>query len=282
VRRLHPRDGRSAALRAALATAILTLAAIVAGISPAAAAPPIPFSLSTGSLVLPTTHIGATTTNSITISTNQKKVVMEQGVIGPGTPFADSCPSPTHGYPGALGLAIPARTSCTVQISYTPTLAGPYTATMNFYACKRSHPDPIGGFIVCDFRDANLPLQLSGAVDTPDLVITSLTLGDGATPYGYQVTIKNQGAYVADLSNVSILGFYSPDSTTYDGSTQNAACGSTFASGESLAVNDTRSVTIGCSSAPGGLDHYLGVKVDAGSSVIEGNETNNITHVALS
>src|SRR6185369_17588611 len=165
---------------------------------------------------------------------------------------------------GALGKPVPAKTSCTIQVSYMPTGPGPYSNTMTVYECKKSHPDPTYGFLVCDLRDGSQSFHLAGTVQLPDLRITNITVGDGgATPFGYIVTIENIGVVAADLTGVLVQGYYSPDNSTYDGATQNPACGSTFDDGDSLAVDATRTVTIGCALGPGQLDQYLGVKVDA-------------------
>lgn len=279
--REHEHTHQSSTLRATLASALLAAAALAAGIGPVAAAPAPPFTISPSGLSFDTT-LNTIVYDTVTLTTGKQRVVVEDPAsIGPGTPFADTQAGTCWQSYGALGKPVPAKTSCTIQVSYLPTGAGPYSQTMTVYECKKSHPDPTYGFLVCDLRDGSASFSLNGTVRLPDLLITDITLGDGATTYGYQVTIKNVGVVAADLTGVLIQGYYSPDSTTYDGATQTPACGTTFNNGDSLAVNATRTVTIGCAGGPAQLDQYLGVKVDAGSDLIESDEANNITHVAL-
>ena len=280
--RKHGHTHRPSTLRAAVAGALLVAATLAAGIGPVAAAQPPPFTISPVSLTFDTT-LNNIVYDTVTLTTGSRRIAVEgPSSIGPGTPFADTQAGTCWQLYGALGQAVPAKTSCTIQVSYMPTGQGPYSATMTVYACKKWHLDPTFGFIVCDQRDGSQAVALNGTVQLPDLVITNITVGDGGvSPYGYRVTVKNVGAVTADLTDVSIQGYYSPDNTTYDGSTQNPACGTTFNNGDSLAVNSTQTVTIGCAGGPGQLDQYLGVKVDAGSALIESDETNNITHVGI-
>jgi hypothetical protein len=130
--------------------------------------------------------------------------------------------------------------------------------------------------------DGAASVALEGTVDLPDLIVTGIKIGDGgASPYGYRVTVKNQGVVGADISGMGVQGYWSPDGTTFDPVHQNGACGQSFPASTSLAAGASTSITVGCSTGNVSAEGYLGVEVDSGDGVVESDETNNVAFQGL-
>jgi trimeric autotransporter adhesin len=116
-----------------------------------------------------------------------------------------------------------------------------------------------------------------GSFAFPDLTVQNIAFT--GTANNYTVTVKNQGPGTADLSGISVQGYYSADSTTWP--TSDSACGNSFNSGTTLAAGATVDITVSCSLSPSTSDKYLVVKADSGEILTEADETNNIGSTAL-
>lgn len=61
----------------------------------------------------------------------------------------------------SLGNKIPGHSDCTIQVGFTGTQPGNYTATMVVYQCKSWHTGSAGE-IVCDTRGSSLVINVVG------------------------------------------------------------------------------------------------------------------------
>jgi hypothetical protein len=107
-----------------------------------------------------------------------------------------------------------------------------------------------------------------------DLIIQTVnrTAPDSYPPHSYTVIVKNQGASTADLTNVGAQGYYADVAGTWPA--DDAACGSTFNVGTTLAPGATIELVVGCDF--GTSRQWLVVKIDSGDALTESDETNNI------
>jgi len=274
-------DRRLDRMRAAFAGAVLAASALAATIGTATAAPPPLFTLSPDPVVFEALLNGADF-EFVTLMTGNRRVFMGSPQAT-NPPFSDTQAGTCWQSHGALGEPIPARSSCTIQIGFHPTAAGPYSDTLTVTACKKWHADPTFGFVVCDTLDGSASVGLEGTVLVlPDLVITSITLGDGgASPYGYRVSVQNQGDASVDLTGVGVQGYWSADGTTFDPDNQNPACGTSFADGTTLFPTQSTTLTVGCATGNVSGEEYLGVEVDGGDAIVEKDETNNVAFQGL-
>jgi hypothetical protein len=268
----HDRPNRT---RAVVASAFLVAAAIATNIGSASAAPPPPFTLTPSSISFSTTLNGFDY-EFVTLTTGNKKIPMSSPQ-STTLPFFDTQGGTCWQSYGALGQLIPARTSCTIQVGFHPTGAGPFSDSLTATACKKWHLDPTYGFILCDTLDGSQSISLTGTVQVPDLIVTGIILGDGgASPYGWILTVKNQGTVAVNVSGVSVQGYWSPDGSTYDPDTQNPACGTAFGSGTIIGVGGSIPLTVACSLGNVSGESYVGAEVDSADTIVESDETNNV------
>ncbi len=263
---------------AALAAAAALLLSPVVGATASAAAPP-PFTVSPASLSFTNVPVNSLAYQSVTVTTGAKKVAFDNPATFSASFFSDTQAGTCWQNWGSLGKAVPARTSCTIQVAFNPTQAGPLAGVMTVYACKKSHVDAVSGFLVCDARDVSQTVSLSGTVAFPDLIISGFQWGDGGrTKWGYTLQVQNVGLAAADLTRVGVQGYYG-DGTTYPG--VHGACGTTFNNGTTLAPGAVIPLVVGCSAAPGVGDTAIGVMVDNTNVLVESLETNNVVFAAI-
>jgi hypothetical protein len=140
-------------------------------------------------------------------------------------------------------------------------------------------PGPSDAWLVVkiDFGDALTESDETNNITSvglaPDLIINAMyrTPTQGLLQ-SYTVTVKNQGASTADLTNVAAQGYYSTTEGTWP--TNDPACGSTFNAGTTLAPGATIDLVVGCT-----IDsnyQWLVVKIDFVNVLIESDENNNI------
>ncbi len=263
----------------ALAAAAALITSLVASATVSAASPP-PFTVSPTTLSLEASLSGHDF-ELVTVTTGNRRLAIE----GPasftgGQPFDDTQAGTCWQAYGAIGLPVPARTSCTIQVGFHPTAAGTSNDVMTVYACKKSHVDPTSGFLLCDTRDGSRTVNLVGNA-LPDLIVAgiSFTKPSDYPAYSYTVTVRNQGLGSALLTGVGVQGYYATGAGIWP--TDNPACGTGFNSGTTLAPNVSVDIVVGCSGAPPAGDSFLVVKVDFSEVLIESDETNNVGSVAL-
>lgn len=268
-------DRQRSRMRAAFASAVLAASAVATTLGTATAAPPPAFTLSPDPVSF-TALLNGFDYEDVTLTTGNRRVYLSSPQ-STNSPFFDTQAGSCWQDYGSLGEAIPARSSCTIQVGFNPTAAGPYSDTLTVTACKKWHPDPTLGFVVCDTFDGTASVALEGTVlILPDLVITGITLGDGGdSPYGYRVTVQNQGDASVDLSGVGVQGYWSADGATFDPDHQNPACGTSFAGGTTLFPTQSATLTVGCATGNVSGEEYLGAEVDGGDAITEKDETNN-------
>ena len=276
--RLRGRPG--GAVRAVTVSVLAFVTMLTLGIGTAAGAPPPPFTLSpTGTLAL-SAAVGGDGYGLVTVTTGTKKVVIvSPATLAGGLPFSDTQAGSCWQNYGSRGLAVPAKSNCTIQVGFHPTAAGTVTDVMTVYACKKWHVDPTRGWIVCDVPDVGRSVNLSGTGQVPDLTISSIALTPGVQPNSYTVTIVNIGPVTADVSGVGLSGFYDPNPGTWPGHT--GACGTTINPNTTIAANGQLSVLVPCTYGGQTGDAYLNVKVDDTDKVLEASEANNVGSVAL-
>jgi hypothetical protein len=219
----------------------------------------------------PGTNVGSTDTQDVTVTVGRRAIAIQTSATSPfsdtqaGTCFTD--------YLGQ-GLAIPARAACTIRVGYTPTGIAGDSGALTVSPCSKSAV--IGGTLACTRVDTTKAqsVQLSGQGLAPDLDIAGIVLGDGVTPQGYVVVVRNVGNGTADLTGVGVQGYYGP-TATYNSATGTGACGQSFNNGTTLAAGTTVNITVGCSFAGAVGDKYLVVRVDATGALTESNESNN-------
>jgi hypothetical protein len=270
-----PQDHRPGRIRAAFASAALAATALAGSLGTASAAPPPPFTLSPDPVSF-VAVLNGFDYEFVTLTTGNKRVYMSSPQ-STNLPFFDTQGDCWQSY-GALGQPIPARTTCQLEIGFHPTAAGPYSDTLTVTACKRWHLDPTYGFILCDTLDGSASVGLEGTVlILPDLVVSGITLGDGGvSPYGFRVTVQNQGDISANISGVTVQGYWSADGTTFDPDNQNPACGQSFPSGTLVGIGGSATLTVNCPAANVSGEEYLGVEADIGDAIVEKDETNNV------
>jgi hypothetical protein len=106
---------------------------------------------------------GTITFQNVTVTTNNHKVVInDPASFSPSTPFSDTQSGSCWQKYESLGNPIPANTSCTIQVGFLPTAAGPVSATMTVTRCTSWTTDPTYGFIVCSAFDSSQTLTVNG------------------------------------------------------------------------------------------------------------------------
>jgi uncharacterized repeat protein (TIGR01451 family) len=209
-------------------------------------------------------------TNSGNHPTNA--IVSDTLPASPGTSWTVSSPASGCGISsGTLTcvLRIPAGSSSTVHIVSPTTTAtcGTVTNTASVSA---------GGAGTVTSSPATIQVNC-----LPDLIVQSITMTAPQYPaFDYAVTVKNQGGSAANLTGVTVQGYYSPTADGWGG-TNTPACGTSFTSG-TLPPGGTATINVfGCPATPAPGDAYLVVKVDSGDVVAESDETNNIGSHAI-
>lgn len=114
-------------------------------------------------------------------------------------------------------------------------------------------------------------------VGQPDLVPQSIAFT--GVDHNYTVTVLNQGNATADISGMGVQGYYDPAAGTWPGA--DGACGTSVNPNTTLGIGATITIPVTCSGAPGAGDAFLNVKVDAGDTVVESDESNNVGSIAL-
>jgi hypothetical protein len=173
------------------------------------------------------------------------------------------------------GLAVPANTSCTIEIAFIPSSGGLFPGSATITNCPQWNV--VNGKVNCKKQDPStaVTVSLSGtATAAPDLDIAGIILGDGVTAQGYVVVVRNLSNAAADLTGVGVQGYYEP-TTTYDSTTGTGACGQTFNNGTILGAGATINITVGCSGAGASGDKFLVVRVDNTNALAESDEANN-------
>jgi hypothetical protein len=145
----------------AIGMALAALALTTGGV---AAAPPAAFTVSPTSVsfgsVLVNTSSG---TQTVTVTTGRKDVVLEVRIdngqfvnTGTGTCLTD------------FGYQVPANSTCTIDLAFTPLTAHLFSATMAIASCMKWHPDLFTGLPSCDMSHFSVSVSLDGTgLDLP-------------------------------------------------------------------------------------------------------------------
>lgn len=200
-----------------------------------------------------------------TVTTGRRAVAFSspQAVTGP---FFDTQAGSCWQSYGALGMKVPARTSCTVQIGFVHSTPDTYGGSLTVQECARSRLNAAGGIECVRFGDS-ATIALSGtATPLPDIVPVSVAF---ETASSYTVTVSNIGAGTA--GTFVVQGCWSVD-TVLD-QADSPACGASTSA--LLAPGASTDVAIGCGFTPAATDVYLIVVADSGDQVEESDETNN-------
>lgn len=181
----------------AILTGLGLIVALTIGTAGAvSAAPAPPFTISPTSLSY-TSPAGNYQWQLVTVTTGRKAVVLESPTtFGSGAPFLDSQLGTCWASYGAIGLAIPMNTNCTVEIGFHPTAVGSYSDVATIYSCKKSHV--AAGHTVCDVRDGSRTVSLSGQAIAPTcsytpgttgcIVLTSVSITDSPSTATYTIS----------------------------------------------------------------------------------------------
>ena len=153
------------------ATAGLLMSLIVG--ATASAAPPPSFTVSPATLPFSNVTVGAYAYQNLTVTTGARKVAFDNPATivttAPSGTFFDTQAGSCWQTFGSRGLAVPARTACTIQVGFHPTDALSYTGVMTITACRKwqltaSQVDCI------TFGDSQT-VGLSGTGVLPDLIV---------------------------------------------------------------------------------------------------------------
>jgi hypothetical protein len=261
-------------LASGLVVVSMALGALPAGVAPGGGGggggPTPAFTLSPTSLSY-STPIGTSQVHDVTLTAGKKMVAIQTSATGAFTDnHAGTCWATYEGH----GLTVPANASCTIQVQFSPTQATSYAGALTVTSCAKWTVS--GGVIVCSKVDASTAtsVSLSGDGTAPDLTISALTLGDGITPHGYNLTVTNIGNGAADLTSVGAQGYFEP-TAAYNSTSGTGACGASFNPGTILAAGASTTLHVGCSGDGAAGDKYLVVRIDNSNALAEGNETNN-------
>jgi subtilase family serine protease len=274
--RQRPQGGRAVKVGAVSVVFAMILAALPTAAASAAAAPS--FSLSTSSLSF-TAVTGSTSTGLVTV-TAKKSLVIQAPATSTDSHFQDTRGGTCWSRYESQGSAIPGKATCTIQVAFSSATVGTFSGTLRISECTAWHATSAG--LACDSLGGSQSVSLMGtATGQADLTVQSISLlgPTGGFAFRYSVTVANSGTASANVRNVGVVGAYSTDSSL-GGDT--FAC-STPLSTTNLVLNPgaTRTVTIGCDTAPSATDAFLLVRVDPTNTVHESNETNNLGSKAL-
>jgi subtilase family serine protease len=212
-------NGYDAAAGFDLATGLgsLNVANVVNAFSAAAAST---FSLSSTSLTFDSTQVGqSAATQSVTVTNSESNAVAITGITITGADASSF--SETNN----CGVSVPAISSCTVTVKFTPAAGGALTATVNIANSTTSSP-------------LTIALSGSGVVPTPavSLTPTSLTFASttvGVTAATQPVTLQNTGTAALSITGISITG------TNASSFSQTNTCGGSVAAGASCTITVT-------------------------------------------
>jgi len=151
--------GRARATRAGLGVGFLLVGMLLIP-GGAAAAAPAGFSLSPGTVSL-NAVIGSSDTQVVTVTTGRKPVALEVEFFN-GQYADDHTGTCTTTY----AMQVPADTSCTISVSFTPFTAGAYPTDMTVSQCLKWQV--VAGTVQCDRVHASVTITLDGvAVNAP-------------------------------------------------------------------------------------------------------------------
>ena len=121
----------------------------------------------------------------------------------------------------------------------------------------------------------------AGEPGLPDLIVSQIVFGTPtSTALPRTMTVKNVGTVAVDVNGVTIQGHYSADATLNLG--VDAAAGGRVLSTTSLMLAPGATMNVTSNGIlPGPEFAYVLVTVDYGQSVVEADETNNTTALAL-
>jgi hypothetical protein len=172
---MRPRRHRTRTARAILAGSLVLLANLALGSGTASGAPPAPLSVSPTSLSM-SADVNGFDFEFVTITTKKKIALENPASFGAGSPFFDPQTGTCWQQYGALGLRIPPKTTCTIQVGFHPSTAGSFTDVMTVYACSAWHIN-VGGQLICDAHDGSATVALNGTATTPSCTYTAGTSG---------------------------------------------------------------------------------------------------------
>ena len=174
-------------------------------------------SLSNTSLVFPSTNIGTTSASQTVTLTNSGTA----GLTVTGVTITGS--NPTSFAETSTCTSVAAAGTCTITVSFTPTLAGPLTATVSVADNAGNTPQTI-------------TLTGTGVVDAPAVSLSPTSLTFASTTVGspaatQSITLKNSGTEILTVTGVSITG------TSASSYTQTNTC-------TSVAIAGTCAITV--------------------------------------
>ena len=173
---MRTRRHRTRTARAILASNLVLLATLTLGSGTASGAPPAPFSISPTTLSM-SASVGTFDYAFVTITTKKKIALENPASFGAGSPFFDTQTGSCWQQYGTLGLRIPPKTSCTIQVGFGPSSTGSFTDVMTVYACSAWHLN-VAGQLICDAHDGSATVALNGtATPAPACAYTAGTSG---------------------------------------------------------------------------------------------------------
>ena len=182
----------------------------------AAAAPQV--SLSPATLVFPSITVGATAAaKSITLSNGGGAALNLVGITIGGAASADF--SQTNN----CGSSLAAGSSCTISVSFTPTSAATFAATVSVADNASGSPQTVG------LSGTGTPAPVPGAALTPASL--SFTAVVGTTAASQVATLKNTGNAPLTIATIALTG---ANSTNF---TQTNTCGESLESGASCSIS---------------------------------------------
>lgn len=122
----------------------------------ALAAPPASFNVSPTSLAFGSVTVGEQSTQSFTVATakNKAAVLWLEFSYGPYAVTGGDCLS-------TWGMQIPAGTSCSVEITFTPLTVGDWSGSVTLWNCVTFFDR--GGTLTCDRTHGSLTIPYTGA-----------------------------------------------------------------------------------------------------------------------
>ncbi len=145
------------ALRAALIS-IVALTALALAAGPVAAAPPAAFTLSPASLSFGEVFVNDSSVLSVSLTTARKDVVLDVGTTN-GT-YTDALTGSCY---IDWGYAVPANTTCTIDVRFAPLVAGQVAADLTIDACMKFHTNVNNTTLfTCDRVRASETVSLDG------------------------------------------------------------------------------------------------------------------------
>jgi hypothetical protein len=137
----------------AIGMALAALALTTGGV---AAAPPAAFTVSPTSLEYGSVFINDSLTQTVTVVTGRKDVVLDMETnngqyfdAGTGTCLT------------SFTYQVPANTACTIDLTFAPFVAGPFPATMTISSCMKWHL--LDGLPSCDMSHFSVSVSLDGS-----------------------------------------------------------------------------------------------------------------------